>query len=59
MDVGAEQAQKRLPSIQGLDRAWFCGAWSGYGFHEDGLKSALRVVRDFEVDIPWTPTYES
>lgn len=58
MDVGAEQAQKKLPSIQGLQRAWFCGAWSGYGFHEDGLKSALRVVRDFGVDIPWTPTYE-
>lgn len=58
MDVGAAQAQKLLPSIQGRNRAWFCGAWSGYGFHEDGLKSALRVVRDFEVDIPWTPTYE-
>ncbi|MFY9136946.1 NAD(P)/FAD-dependent oxidoreductase [Zwartia sp.] len=58
MDFGAEQAQKLLPSIQGAQRAWFCGAWSGYGFHEDGLKSALRVVRDFGVDIPWTPTYE-
>jgi predicted NAD/FAD-binding protein len=58
MDVRAEQAQKLLPSIQGRNRAWFCGAWAGYGFHEDGLKSALRVVRDFEADIPWTPTYD-
>lgn len=58
MDVGAAHAQKLLPSIQGRNRAWFCGAWAGYGFHEDGLKSALRVVRDFEADIPWTPTYE-
>ena len=58
MDFAAEQSQKLLPSIQGRHRAWFCGAWSGYGFHEDGLKSALRVVRDFGVEIPWTPTYE-
>lgn len=58
MNSEAEQAQKLLPSIQGRQRAWFCGAWAGYGFHEDGLKSALRVVRDFGVDIPWTPVYE-
>lgn len=57
MNMDAEQAQRRLPEIQGLKRAWFCGAWSGYGFHEDGLKSALRVVRDFEVEIPWVPVY--
>lgn len=54
----AAASQKLLPSIQGRNRAWFCGAWSGFGFHEDGLKSALRVVRDFDVAIPWTPVYE-
>lgn len=58
MNTDAELAQKLLPSVQGRNRAWFCGAWTGYGFHEDGLKSALRVVRDFGVDIPWTPVYE-
>jgi predicted NAD/FAD-binding protein len=57
MNMEAEQAQRLLPGIQGRNRAWFCGAWSGYGFHEDGLKSALRVVRDFEVEIPWVPVY--
>lgn len=57
MNMDAEHAQRLLPGIQGRNRAWFCGAWSGYGFHEDGLKSALRVVRDFEVEIPWVPVY--
>jgi predicted NAD/FAD-binding protein len=41
-------AQKALPSIQGRRRMWFCGAWTGYGFHEDGLKSALRVVSELD-----------
>ena len=58
LGAAAAQAQTRLPSIQGLDRVWFCGAWAGYGFHEDGLKSALRVVRDFGVEIPWGAVYD-
>ena len=37
-------AQRRLPAIQGRRHTWFCGAWTGYGFHEDGLKSGLAVV---------------
>lgn len=56
-DQAAIDAQKRLPEIQGRQRAWFCGAWCGYGFHEDGLKSALRVVADFDVEVPWQPVY--
>ena len=43
-DSAALAAQNRLPSVQGSNRAWFCGAWTGFGFHEDGLQSALRVV---------------
>lgn len=58
LDAEAVQSQKLLPSIQGLDRAWFCGAWAGFGFHEDGLKSALRVVRDFGVQPAWNAVYE-
>ena len=58
LNQAAADAQKCLPLIQGTHRAWFCGAWSGFGFHEDGLKSALRVVRDFEVPVPWTPVYD-
>ena len=45
------QAQARLPDLQGRRHTWFAGAWTGYGFHEDGLKSALRVARDF-VELP-------
>ncbi len=52
-DQAAIDAQSRLSSIQGRNRTWFCGAWCGYGFHEDGLKSALRVIGDFGVQAPW------
>lgn len=53
MDQSAIDGQQQLPAIQGKNKVWFCGAWCGYGFHEDGLKSALTVARDFEVPIPW------
>ncbi|MEK9952970.1 MAG: FAD-dependent oxidoreductase, partial [Curvibacter sp.] len=43
-DLGAIAAQQSLPAIQGRQRTWFCGAWAGYGFHEDGLKSGLAVA---------------
>ena len=52
-DHGAIAAQQRLESIQGRRRTWYCGAWSGYGFHEDGLKSALAVAQAFGVRAPW------
>ncbi len=51
--VGAEAAQARLPSIQGLRHTWFCGAWTRFGFHEDGLLSALAVARAFGIEAPW------
>ena len=53
MDQAAINAQKALPTLQGQRRTWFCGAWCGYGFHEDGLKSAMAVARDFGVQAPW------
>lgn len=43
-DARAVEAQRRLPSVQGNRRVWFAGAWTGYGFHEDGLKSGLGVA---------------
>ena len=43
-DEGAISAQAKLPALQGRTRTWFCGAWTRYGFHEDGLMSALSVV---------------
>ena len=44
-DLPAMQAQKQLPQLQGLQHSYFCGAWTGYGFHEDGLKSGLQAAR--------------
>ncbi|MGO4715419.1 NAD(P)/FAD-dependent oxidoreductase [Bradyrhizobium sp. 2TAF24] len=44
-DARAFAAQARLNEIQGLQRTWFCGAWTGYGFHEDGLHSGLAVAQ--------------
>jgi len=38
-------AQRRLPEVQGRRRLWLAGAWTGYGFHEDGLKSGVAVAR--------------
>ena len=43
-DQGAIAAQRQLPLIQGQRRTWFSGAWTGYGFHEDGLASGLAVA---------------
>lgn len=43
-DQAAIEAQRRLPEIQGRSHVWFAGAWTRYGFHEDGLMSALAVV---------------
>ncbi len=43
-------AQARLPQIQGRGGIWWAGAWTAYGFHEDGLKSALRVVAGLDPD---------
>lgn len=52
-DQAAISAQQELATIQGRHRIWFAGAWTGYGFHEDGLKSALRVAADFGVAPAW------
>ena len=43
-DAAAIAAQGRLAAFQGCHGTWFAGAWTGYGFHEDGLKSGLAVA---------------
>ena len=45
-DMRAVQAQKALPLIQGNASIWYCGAWTGFGFHEDGLRSGELVAKD-------------
>lgn len=54
LDADTVVAQGQLAGIQGRARTWFCGAWTGYGFHEDGLASAIRVAADFGVSPPWS-----
>ena len=43
-DNAAIAAQGRLAELQGRSHVWFCGAWTGYGFHEDGLESGQQVA---------------
>ena len=43
-DLAAIRAQTDVPALQGQQHSYFCGAWTGYGFHEDGLKSGLDVA---------------
>jgi uncharacterized protein len=52
-DAAALRAQRTLPTIQGRHRTWFCCAWCGYGFHEDGLKAGLAVARALHASVPW------
>ena len=43
-DINTIKAQKYLTELQGVNNSWFCGSYFGYGFHEDGLKSAIDVA---------------
>jgi predicted NAD/FAD-binding protein len=45
--TAAFAAQRRREEISGVNRTWYCGAYWGYGFHEDGLTSALAVCHRF------------
>lgn len=46
-------AQTQIPALQGKQNSWFCGAYTRYGFHEDGLGSAVKVAESMGVPIPW------
>lgn len=47
-------AQKKLWQLQGKQNSWFCGAYFGYGFHEDGLQSGLAVAEALGgIKRPW------
>ena len=46
-------AKRELRSIQGKQRTWFAGAWTRYGFHEDGLMSGIAVAQALGASVPW------
>ena len=41
--------QKSLLSLQGKKRTWYCGSYFSYGFHEDGIKSAINLIKNFKI----------
>lgn len=49
----AIEAQKLLPSLQGQEGIYFAGAWTRYGFHEDGLLSAVNIAHQLGVEPQW------
>lgn len=42
--INTIQAQKNISMIQGKNNLYYCGAWMGYGFHEDGFRSGIEVA---------------
>lgn len=52
-DQAAIDAQAQFAALQGQRHTYFAGAWLGYGFHEDGLKSALRIALEFDCMPRW------
>ncbi len=59
-DVAALRAQKQLWHLQGVKNRWFCGAYFGAGFHEDGLQAGLAVAEALGgVRRPWQVAAES
>jgi len=57
-DFATIQAQERLRGLQGRDGIWFCGSYTGYGFHEDGLRSGLEVADSLGAPAPWWSEYD-
>jgi predicted NAD/FAD-binding protein len=55
-DLEAVRAQRELATIQGVRRTWYCGAWTGFGFHQDGLRSGLEVAAALGAPAPWWAT---
>ncbi len=59
-DAAALEAQRHLWSLQGLARTWYCGAYFGSGFHEDGLQAGLAVAEALGgMRRPWSVAGES
>ena len=49
----ALENQPKLKILQNVKNTLFCGSYFGYGFHEDGVKSALNIAKKLKVDLNW------
>ena len=58
-DNAALAAQKALWPLQGERNTWYCGAYFGSGFHEDGLQAGLAVAEALGAQRPWSLTNPS
>jgi predicted NAD/FAD-binding protein len=58
-DNNAINSQGKIDAIQGKNMTWFCGAYQRYGFHEDGLQSAVNVANLMEQKLPWEPKHHT
>jgi predicted NAD/FAD-binding protein len=52
-DEAAIRHQPEIAKIQGKNHTWFCGAYQRYGFHEDGLHSAVSMAQMMGITPPW------
>lgn len=52
-DEPADAALRALRPLQGQRHIWFCGAWAGHGFHEDGLGAGLEIAAALGAPAPW------
>ncbi len=52
-DMNTDFAQRTIEKIQGENNTWFVGAYNGYGFHEDGLNSSIKIAKQMGAKIPW------
>jgi hypothetical protein len=46
-------AQRAIRTVQGRDGLWIAGAWTRYGFHEDGVMSGVSIAKALGANIPW------
>ncbi len=52
-DLNTMKSQRELDLIQGKNNTWFAGAYWGYGFHEDGILSAVNISDQMGEELPW------
>ena len=55
-DEATMSAQPLLKNLQGKHNLWFCGSYFGYGFHEDGLTSSVKLAALWDIPLPWLAT---